>query len=431
MFGSSGVRGVVGKEINPRIALKIGEACGTLYKDVIIGNDPRTSSIMLKNAVTAGLLSCGSKIVDAGLSPTPAIAYEARNHDIGIMITASHNPAEYNGIKIFEKDGSGIPIKKAHKIEKMIERDEIKYVGWEEYGFIEKKNIMNDYMDAILKEVGSVEKRKKIIVDCSNGAASVTTPYILRKMGMSVITLNCNPDGFFPAHNPEPIEKNLQQLKTLCVKEKIFGLAHDCDADRMVAVTPDGELLQNEKLMILFANYIGAKKIVVPIDTSMILDDYFDGEIIRTKVGDIYISEKLKQQGGFGAEASGTWTFPSFSYSPDGILAAAKFAKMMEDMDLMDEIGKIPSYPIVRESIKGARDKIDVAIKKIEEEIDRIDYVNLIKIDGYRIEFEDGWVLIRKSGTEPKIRLTVEAKDDKKLKELNIKFMNMIKRCLK
>ena len=429
MFGSSGVRGVIGKEMNPRIALKIGEACGTLYKDVVIGNDPRTSSIMLKNAVISGLLSCGAKLIDGGLTPTPAVAYEARNHDIGIMITASHNPAEYNGIKIFEKDGSGIPMEKAHEIEEMIEKDKIEYARWNEYHDMERKNILNDYIYAIMQEVGSVEKKRKIIVDCSNGTASVATPYLLRKMGLHVITINCHPDGFFPAHNPEPIEENLHQLKNLCMKEKSFGIAHDCDADRMVAIDAKGNYIQNEKLMILFAKYVGAKKIITPVDTSMVLDDYFDGEIIRTRVGDIFVSEKLKQYGGFGAEASGTWTFPSFSYCPDGVFASAKFAKMLDEIDVMEELKTIPSYPIKRLGIEV--EKKNEAIKKIEEGIKKMNFSNLTTIDGFRINFGDAWALIRPSGTEPKIRITVEARDKERMEEIWNKIMKVVRMGIK
>ncbi|MCD6331105.1 MAG: phosphoglucosamine mutase [Thermoplasmata archaeon] len=427
MFGSSGVRGIVGKEMNPRLALKIGEACGQIYGNVVIGNDPRTSSIMIKNAVISGLLACGAEVTDVGMVATPTLAYAARNYDIGIIITASHNPAEYNGIKIFNRDGSGISLKDAKKIEELVKK-EPKYVEWNEIRSVEKKDVIKEHLEAILNDVES--NGIEIAVDCTNGATSTITPYLLRGMGCKVIAINSNPDGFFPAHPPEPVDENLQQIKEICKARNIVGVAHDCDGDRMVAILK-GKLIENEKLMVLFAKYVDAKKIVVPVDASMLLDDLLDAEIYRTRVGDIFISEKLKEiNGDFGAEPSGTWIFPSFSYCPDGIYAVAKFVEMLREIDVGKEIEEMPEYNMKRISFKASKEKIEEAMERIREEIKSMEYENLIEIDGYRIEFEDSWALIRKSGTEPKIRLTVEAKDKEKMNEILRKMEDLVRRCL-
>ncbi len=430
MFGTSGIRGIVGKEINPGMALKVGEACGTLYKKVVVGYDPRTSSIMIRNAVIAGFLACGADVVDAGMVSTPTLAYAARKFDVGIMVTASHNPAEYNGIKIFNKDGSGLSLKETGKIEKMI-MEEKEYAGWDKIKGLRHENFIQEHMDAVLNDVGEAGERE-IVIDCSNGAASTITPHLLRKMGCKVVTLNSQPDGFFPAHNPEPVEENMQQLKNLCHDKNSFGIAHDCDGDRMVIVNKNGRYMENEKLIILFAKYVDAKKIVVPVDTSMILDDYINGEIVKTRVGDIFISEKLKEiNGDFGAEASGTWIFPSFSYCPDGIFAAGMFVKMLEEMDVSKEIEKMPYYPLKRDGIMVNKKKIQDTMEKIGEEIEKFDFMNSISVDGFRIEFEDAWALIRASGTEPKIRITVEARDTNRMEELRGEMIELVKRCAK
>ncbi len=429
MFGSSGVRGVIGKEMLPATALKIGEAAGSMYENIVIGNDPRTSSIALKNALMSGLLFMGAKVFNAGLVPTPAIGYEARNHDAGIMITASHNPPEYNGIKIFEKDGSGISMEKAKEIEKLMEREK-KYIKWNEFKEIENVDIIPSYINAIIDKIGYIDI--EAIIDCSNGAASFVTPYLLRKMGAKITSLNCNPDGFFPSHLPEPTEENLHVLMKICRGEKKFGIAHDCDGDRMVVIGKNGRLIQNEKLMVIFARYENARKLIVPIDSSMLLDDYFDGEIVRTKVGDIFISQKLKKEKkALGAEASGTWTFPYFSYCPDGIFAAAKFLKMAEEVDVMEEAEKMRAYPMKKESIKIERGKIEEIMKRIDGELEKMNYVNMIKIDGYRIEFEDSWALIRASGTEPKIRITVEGRKKEEIEKRWNEIITIVKRCIK
>jgi len=146
MFGSSGVRGIVGKEMNPRLALKIGEACATLYKKVVVGNDPRTSSIAIKNALISGLIFCGARVCDAGLVSTPTLAYAARKYDAGIMVTASHNPAEYNGIKIFNKDGSGLSMEDARKIEEIIKEGKVEYINWNEFSDLKRENAIEEHV---------------------------------------------------------------------------------------------------------------------------------------------------------------------------------------------------------------------------------------------------------------------------------------------
>ncbi|RLF47985.1 MAG: phosphoglucosamine mutase [Thermoplasmata archaeon] len=432
MFGTSGIRGVVNKEITPELALKVGEACGSIYKKVVVGNDPRTSSLMIKNALISGLLACGVDVVDIGFVSTPTLAYSAKKYDIGIMITASHNPSQYNGIKIFKRDGSGIPLKEARRIEEIVRENKKRYVNWDEIGEYRKEDAIGEHINGILQDVGEIENEMKVVVDCSNGATSTITPYLLRKMGCKVITLNAQPDGYFPAHNPEPVEENLQQLKSMCGAERAIGIAHDCDGDRMVVVSNDGNYIENDKLIVMFAKYVNARKVVVPVDSSMVIDDYVDAEVIKTRVGDIFISEMLKEtKGDFGAEASGTWIFPSFSYCPDGIYAAAKFVKMADEIDVFEEIGKLPSYPLKRGSVMADRDKIKEALSKIEEEIKKLDFVKLIDVDGLRIEMEDAWVLIRPSGTEPKIRITVEAKEKSRMEKLWNDVFNMVKGCLK
>ena len=234
MFGTSGIRGVVNKEITPELALKVGEACGSIYKKVVVGNDPRTSSLMIKNALISGLLACGVDVVDIGFVSTPTLAYSAKKYDIGIMITASHNPSQYNGIKIFKRDGSGIPLKEERRIEEIVRENKKRYVNWDEIGEYRKEDAIGEHINGILQDVGEIENEMKVVVDCSNGATSTITPYLIRKMGCKVITLNAQPDGYFPAHNPEPVEENLQQLKSMCGAEGAIGIAHDCDGDRMV-----------------------------------------------------------------------------------------------------------------------------------------------------------------------------------------------------
>ncbi|MEA2053559.1 MAG: phosphoglucosamine mutase [Candidatus Thermoplasmatota archaeon] len=433
LFGSSGIRGIVNEEVTAELALKVGKACASLYKKLVIGIDPRSSSKMIKNAVIAGSLSAGAEIADIGLVSTPTLAHSAKNYDAGIMITASHNPEQYNGIKLFNTDGSGFSIKQSEEIEKNLDGNNVK---WNEVKRIKKyDNAVIDHIKSILEAISPIKNKIKVVVECSNGSTGTITPYLLRKMGCEVTTLNAQLDGFFPAHDPEPIEENLFGLKKQVIASNAdIGLAHDCDGDRIVVINREGKFISNDGLLAILAKYTNEKgKIVVPINTSFSLDSYLpDAEIVRTKVGDIFISEKLKEiKGHFGGEPSGTYIFPSFSYCPDGIYAAAKIIKMLEDINVEEELKQIPQYHIVRNNVILTKKKIRDRMKKIEEELNKFDYEKVNKIDGIRIDMQDSWALIRPSGTEPKIRITVEAKEKVEVNNLYNKVMDIVKRCTK
>ncbi len=436
LFGSSGIRGVVNEEITPELALKVGKACASLYKNVVIGNDPRTSSEMVKNGLIAGLLSAGTKVTDISFSPTPTLAYAAKNFDMGVMVTASHNPSQYNGIKFFNPDGSGISHHQAEEIEQRIKEEKWEKVRWNQIEEVRKyRGAINDHIKAILNEVETIEKKMMVAVDCANGSTSVATPYLLQKMVCRVIVMNAQPDGFFPSHEPEPIEKNLGDIIKLVKHSPInIAFAHDCDGDRVVAIDKDGNLIPNDKLLAFLAKHINKKgKIVVPVNASLLIKDYLPhANIIYTRVGDVFISQKLREiNGDFGGEPSGTWIFPSFSYCPDAIYAAAKIVKIAEEMNIEEEIESIPHYHTMRASITSTKEKISGGMKKIEEEVKKFDYEKASKIDGIRLDMHDSWVLVRASGTEPKVRITVEAKEKKEAESLYNKVVGIAKRCVK
>ena len=435
LFGSSGIRGIANEEITPELALKIGKVCSLIYKKVVIGYDPRTSSEMIKNSLIAGLLSGGAEVTDISLTSTPTLAYSTKNFDIGIMVTASHNPACYNGIKFFNPDGSGISQKQAKEIEKRIKKGKEKKVRWNEIKEVRGyKGAINDHIQAILNDCGMAEKKLRVAVDCANGSTSLITPYLLQKMGCKVISINAQPDGFFPAHEPEPIEKNLGEIKKLMKHASIdIAFAHDCDGDRVVVINKNGNLISNDKLLAFLAKNVGKKKIVVPINASLCINDYIpNAKIIYTKVGDVFISEKLKEiNGHFGGEPSGTWIFPSFSYCPDGIYAVAKIVKIAEEINIEEEMQNIPNYYTMRTSITSTKEKINKGMKKIEEELKKFEYEKVSKIDGIRLDMHDSWILVRPSGTEPKVRITVEAKEEKNVKDLYNKVIDIVKGCIK
>lgn len=408
-FGSSGIRGIANKEITPQIALKFGLAVGSIYPEVVIAHDPRISSKMIENAVIAGLLSAGSKVVKIGMVPTPTLAIASKNYICGIMITASHNPAQYIGMKVF-KDGISFDTEQQEEIENSLRKEKFRNASWENTGNLSTvKNALKEHSEIILRNIKSASL--KVVVDCGCGAASVLTPYVLRKMGCEVITLNSQPDGHFPGREPEPVDENLSLLKnTVKAAGADLGIAHDGDADRMMAVDNRGRFVSGDKLLAFFAMREAKKAIAVPVDASRVIDDLLNGlKISRTKVGDVYVAEMLKKiQGEFGGEPSGAWIFPKVSYCPDGIFAAARLVEIVsKEGDFSKLLESIPEYPVKRGAFQ-CEDKKE-AMVKIASELEKLGVINTL--DGIRVDLEDGWILVRPSGTEPKIRITVESKN--------------------
>jgi len=285
----------------------------------------------------------------------------------------------------------------------------------------------------------------KVVVDCGCGAASVITPYLLRRMGCTVVTLNSQPDGFFPARNPEPVEKNLEMLKkTTVAMGADLGIAHDGDADRMMAVDNRGRFLEGDKLLAFFGLRETTRSIVVPVDTSIMVDDVLKGrKIYRTRVGDVYVAEELmKRNAQFGGEPSGSWIFPEISLCPDGILAAARLVAIVEKEGHLDSlIDELPTYPMIRGAVPCSNEKkesamkaIAVKLKKMGEVCDidgiRVDTLKLPLSQSIKTEFQidNGWILVRPSGTEPKIRITAEAR--KGVEELYAKAEKLVKGAL-
>lgn len=251
LFGTNGIRGVVNKELTPEFAIKIAEAIGTFFKQgkILLGYDGRTSNIMLANAVTSGLISTGCDAYDAGMAPTPCIQYAVKNHqmDGGVMITASHNPPEYNGIKVMAEDGVEISRQQEVKIENMFFENKVNHVDWRRVGQRHVlPRVLDEYKEAIKQHVDVSTIKKKhyhIVVDAANGVGGLASPYLLRELGCRVTTINANIDGAFPNRPPEPRPENLQDLATTVKAVGAdLGVAFDSDADRSIFVDEKGEV---------------------------------------------------------------------------------------------------------------------------------------------------------------------------------------------
>jgi len=422
LFGTSGIRAVVDSWLI-QLAQRVGIAVGSQYYRTIVGCDTRTSSSAMKQAVTSGLLAAGAESYDAGVLPTPTLALAAREFDAGVMITASHNPPEYNGIKLLNPDGSAFDANQQQKIEEIVLGESLPVTSWDRFQSV------NIYQDAIEKHIENIledfnkKVELKVVLDCGCCAASVITPHLLKRMGCEVIEMNCYPSGFFP-HDVEPTEVNLVELMSRVIESGAdLGIAHDGDADRMMAVDNRGRFVSGDKLLVILAREMAAREIVTTIDASMAIDEA-GFSVIRTSVGDNYVSQALKKGGDFGGEPSGSWVFPKNSLCPDGIYAAAQVVSIANKHKLSKLVDNMPSYPMIRGSISSDGVFMPYLEKKL---VTAMKPLSVNKIDGIKINLKDGWLLIRASGTEPKIRITAEAKTDVQVHQLYDNSMRLIK----
>ncbi len=418
-FGSSGIRGLANVDVTPDLVMQVGKVVGELYGPSVIGRDSRTTGAMLSSALVAGILSAGADAVDAGVVSTPTLARGAADYSAGIVVTASHNPAQYNGIKLWNPDGMAFDEAQQAEIESALDAAKFRAAAWDRVGRVSSRDdLAGRHIESILREIHPVQLR--VVVDCGCGATATITPRLLREMGCDVVAINAQLDGHFPGRDPEPTEENLALLKaTVPATGSDLGIAHDGDGDRMVAVDHEGAYVGGDKLLAVFAKREVKHALVVPVDASMLLEDLLPkARIWRTRVGDVYVAQELKRRGAdFGGEPSGTWIFPKASFCPDGVYAAARLASLVAERPLAAMVREIPTYPAVRGSIPYPASSRVAVEAKLGASLRNLG-ADVTAADGWRLQFDDGWALVRFSGTEPKIRLLAESRDEARAKEI-------------
>ena len=428
LFGTSGIRGKIGSEVTCELALNVGKSLAHYLGNegtVVLGYDTRTTNEMLDQAICAGLLESGIDVIKIGMVPTPLVGYatEKLDCDAGIMLTASHNPSQYNGIKLWNKNGMAYTSKQEEMIEEIYANKNYESVTWDKVGSISyNEEIKRQYVDDLLDLV-DIKPGLKVVIDCASGAGSEISPLVFRMAGCEVTTLNSQPDGFFPGRNPEPNADNLGNLmKTVVAIGADLGIAHDGDADRMITVDENGEISPFDSLLALISKEFDGD-IVTTVDAGLCMDESVSGNVLRTKVGDVNVAEVIiEKDASFGGEPSGTWLHPDFCMCPDGILSGLRMAEIVSNKGKLSELLKqIPSYPNIREKVTcSAEAKIRV-MENMEELLTSAfgDIREVNSIDGVRITFEDdSWVLVRPSGTEDYIRITLESRDEKRAAEI-------------
>jgi len=440
LFGTNGVRGIANEYLNPELAVNLARSLGTYMGSkgtVAIGCDTRISGQMLKSAAIAGALSTGLNVIDVGIVPTPSIQYYVRDYaDAGIVITASHNPREYNGIKFIAGDGSEFPRDGEKEIEKIYYSGKYALVSWEKTGSFKTDPGVNEYY--LKNVINSVDaeiirsRRFKVVIDTGCGAGSLTLPFLLSELGCQVLTLGAQPDGTFPWRNPEPTPEALTELSKLVkMTGADMGAANDGDADRIVFMDENGEFINEEILLAMMAKYMLENEkgpIVTPVSSSQRMADVAKDagvELYWTAVGSINVARKMMEVNAvFGGEGNGGLIFPKHQYCRDGAVACAKILEILAGGKKLSELAKsVPEYfnaktKVPSEDTQATMERVKLEASELGLKIDTL--------DGIKIRYEDGWVLIRPSGTEPIIRIFAEAKKQDRAEELMQEGVNMV-----
>ena len=448
LFGTTGVRKVYGEEFDLEMALNLGKALGTYLGEgtVLIARDARTTGLMVADALTAGVMSTGVNVVRAGIIPTPTLAFVTMKHeyDAGLMVTASHNPPQYTGVKFWSKSSRGFTGEEEAKLEEIYNSKKFRVAKWDELGEeTHLESAVSEHIKDLLERCDADSIRKKtyrIIVDPGNGAACVHTPYLMQRLGCKVVTINGQLDGHFPGRRSEPEEDSLGDLIEMIKRTGAdLGIAHDGDADRVVFVTEKGEVIRGDRTIALLAQQVISKSknktVVTTVDSSLVLDETVEkagGTTLRTPVGDIQVAIKVEEEKGvIGGEACGVFIFPDAHLAPEPFLAACKVLELMASSgkSFGDLIETIPSYPLLKAKIECPNEKkqsvMDALAKALPGKMG--DVKEVLTVDGLGITLKQGWVLVRPSGTEPVIRITCEAQSKETVREILIKAEEVVK----
>lgn len=446
LFGTNGIRGIVNQDMTPEFVVKVGSAIGTFFgcKDVLVGYDSRTSNGIMSRAIIAGLASTGCNVFDGGQAPTPAIQYAVKHFNLGgaVIITASHNPPEYNGIKVVSDDGVEIGREDELKIEATFFNERLTRARWNQLGSINQfSNIIETYKTAIKAhiDVDAIKKlRFKVVVDPVNSVGGLVTPYLLKDLGCKVITLNAQIDGVF-SRMPEPTPESLQELSSVVkILDADLGVAHDGDADRCMFVNEQGQVVWGDKTGAIIIEHLlkkmGNCTVVSPISSSRLLEEVVQrqgSQLVWTKVGSTVITKKMQEiNAEIGFEDNGGLFYSPHQPVRDGALAACLMLEVLasQHKPLSKLVSDLPGYFLVKKRIECTHTQKPRILAKL---LDETKAFNRITLDGVKIFRDNATVLIRPSGTESVYRVYAEAKEAEKADEIATWGVSLVKEALK
>lgn len=441
IFREYDIRGVVDKDLTDETAEKLGKGIGTYFKinnvkAVSVGGDVRLSTNRLRKRLIEGLQSIGLHVVNIGSVPTP-VQYFSMHHldvDAGIMITGSHNPPEFNGFKItmFNAPVYGADIQ---KILKIIEKNEFESGS----GRVEEINVIDDYINHIKSDI-AIEKPMKVVLDSGNGAAALVAHRLFKELGVETVDLFDEPDGRFPNHHPDPtVIDNIQDLIATVRKEGAhLGVGYDGDGDRIGVVDEEGNIIWGDRLMIIFSEDVLKRNpgapIIFEVKCSQALPEMIEsygGQPVMWRTGHSNLKKKMKDTGApLAGEMSGHLFFADryFGYD-DAIYASARLVELLSrtDKKISEILANVPVYlatPEIRAEVSDDQEKFKIAEQARKYFSERYE---VIDVDGVRIQFGDGWGLVRASNTQPVLVLRFEARTEERLKEISDLVVSRLK----
>ena len=444
LFGTNGVRGVFSEDFTLEFVHDLTLAISAYFKEgtVLVGYDGRNSSKIISKIVCSTLNSAGINCDLAGLVPTPCLEFATKKlgYNGGIMITASHNPPEYNGVKPVASDGVEISREDENVIEDIFFKK-----NWKQNSstFGSTKNddrIIQTYLDGVKSQVDVSKiksKNLKVVLDLGNGAQAVTAIKLCEQLGCETITINQEIDGIFSGRGPEPTPYNLEELSSAVVNNNAdLGIAFDGDGDRSIFCDNTGALLSGDKSALLLSNYLLKKnpnsKVVTCINSGNSIDEIVtetDSTVIRTKVGSVEVSRKmLTEDALIGFEENGGFMFGKHNHVRDGGMALALFLELLTSStkSISEDLATLPPSFTTKDKISCKKEDVDRIISKLSDE-----FPNADTTDGIKIIFDEkNWIMIRPSGTEPIIRIYGESDSEKNLEVLMKEYTRKIKSFL-
>ena len=446
VFGSSGTRGVANEDLTPEFATRVAMAVGTVWgaDRVALARDTRLTGHMLADAAAAGLASVGVAIDRLGMIPTPALqAYAAAESVPGVMITASHNPPPYNGIKLIGDDGIELTVASLEAVEETLQAGAFDRVSWDAVGTPrDVEGTARRYREGVL---GSADRERieeadlRVAIDPGHGAGCETSPAIFRDLGCEVVTVNATPDGRFPGRDPEPVPGNLEELGRLVrTADADLGIAHDGDADRAIFFDETGSYIEGDAaLAALAADALGPDDVTVSgVNVSQRLVDVADAAgaaVELTPIGSTRIITRIRELQAAGrsvpvaGEGNGGIIFPDYRLARDGAFTAVRFLELVATEPASAVVAPYDGYENVRENIAYGSDAERTAILDAIATFAEESEADVTRQDGYRLDYGDGWVLARPSGTEPLVRVYAEARDADRAEELATAMVERIR----
>ncbi|HEV2835177.1 MAG TPA: phosphoglucosamine mutase [Pyrinomonadaceae bacterium] len=440
----SGVRGVIGQSLTPRLLTRFAQAFGTHTGSgtIVVGRDPRTSGEMVKHAVIAGILSSGGRVVDVGVVPVPTVQLQVRRRKAngGIAITASHNPAEWNALKFIGPDGLFLDAGQARELLDIYHQGEYTKVGGDEIRTVEEvEGAADAHIRAIIDALGPLPeagRKLRVVLDSCNGAGSIVGPKLLEALGAEVIPINTTPDGSFP-RPAEPLPENLGDLCDAVKKHHAdVGFAQDMDADRLAIVSEQGTPIGEDYTLVLAALYVLGHEpgpVVANLSTTSALEDVarkFDCPLFLTKIGEVNVTDKMQQQNAvIGGEGNGGVIYPRINFARDSLVGMALVLHLLAESGktVSQLLDQFPNYTVVKEKMVCPSEKIPAVLKMLRQEYGKFP---LDTRDGVKVTLPEGWFLVRGSNTEPIIRVVAESSEESKAREIVARVYEQVARCI-